>query len=243
MSIATITTDHEEIKQWATERNGKPATVKDTANGGPGLLRIEFQDDEDVEGLKRIQWPTFFKKFDEKGLALLYQETRERGRVSRFCKIIYAPQGLLKTLQDQHEAIKSTLEDMASTTSRAEKTRPRLLEKLRSLVIPHMKAEEKTFYKKLKSAADEDQQAHVIEANEEHMHARRALKRLEKADVDDPKWEARCKVLKELIEHHIEEEESEMFDMARTLLEEEGLEEVEPAYEEKYNKTAEKVSS
>jgi hemerythrin-like domain-containing protein len=38
---------------------------------------------------------------------------------------------------------------------------------------------------------------------------------------DDPRWAARCKVLKELVEHHIEEEESEVFEVARKVFDEE----------------------
>jgi hemerythrin-like domain-containing protein len=237
-----MTTDHETIKQWASERDGKPARVEGTEQAGPGVLQIEFQEDGSPDDLQRIQWPTFFKKFDEEQLALLYQDRTRHGQVSRFCKLVYAPMGLLRELHEQHESIRSILEDMASTTSRAEKTRPRLVEKLEQQLVPHMKAEEKVFYKQMKQAADEDQAPHVLEGYEEHRLTRKALKRLKKADVDDPKWEARCKVLKELIEHHIEEEESELFDLARNLLEAEGLEEIQEPYEARFDKAKEKLS-
>jgi hemerythrin-like domain-containing protein len=116
------------------------------------------------------------------------------------------------------------------------------VEKLEQQLVPHIKAEEKVFYKQMKQAADEDQAPRVLEGYEEHRLTRKALKRLKKADVDDPKWEARCKVLKELIEHHIEEEESELFDLARNLLEAEGLEEIQEPYEARFDKAKEKLS-
>lgn len=82
------TTDHETIRRWAEARGGKPATVKRTeSNGEPGLLRINFPGY--AEGsLEDISWDAFFEKFDEKRLAMLYQEETSDGQQSRFCKFV-----------------------------------------------------------------------------------------------------------------------------------------------------------
>ena len=84
------TTNHDTIKQWAEERGGVPATVKDTAgkNDPAGLLRIHFPDYSDDPDLKEISWDTFFEKFDEKNLKFLYQEKTDSGDTSRFFKFI-----------------------------------------------------------------------------------------------------------------------------------------------------------
>jgi hypothetical protein len=85
------TTDHDEIRRWAEERGGKPACVKGT--GGKhdiGLLRIEFpgapgaKDDK----LQPIEWDDFFDKFEERGLALVYQEETAAGEKSNFNKLV-----------------------------------------------------------------------------------------------------------------------------------------------------------
>lgn len=83
------TTEHEKIKKWVEERNGRPATVKGT-NGdeGAGLLRIDFPDYGSKESLKEISWEEFFKKFDEKKLAFLYQEKTKDGEMSRFSRFV-----------------------------------------------------------------------------------------------------------------------------------------------------------
>ena len=241
MAAARLTTDHDTIREWAKQRGGKPAQVDDGREGA-GILRIEFPGHGDSTGLKRMQWPSFFKKFDVEELAFLYQETSDRGELSRFCKFVNAPQGLLRTLHAEHEQIRGLLEKMQQTTPRAAKTRPQLLEQLREVLIPHMAGEEKAFYKKLKKGTeDDDQLGTVFEGYEEHRHAKDALARLEKADIDTPQWAARLSVLKELVEHHIEEEEEEMFGLARNVLGQQGLEEVQAHFEKREKKALKKM--
>jgi hypothetical protein len=84
---ARQTTDHEEIRRWAEQRGGRPATVEGTEQRGEhaGVLRIAFRDDEDLE---EISWDEFFEKFDEEKLAFLYQDRTKDGDESRFFKLI-----------------------------------------------------------------------------------------------------------------------------------------------------------
>ena len=83
------TTDHEEIRKWAEERGGVPATVKRTeSNGEAGVLRIDFPGYSGQDTLEHISWDEFFQKFDEKHLAFLYQETTSSGEESRFFKLV-----------------------------------------------------------------------------------------------------------------------------------------------------------
>lgn len=241
MSSTRITTDHKIIRKWADERGGKPARVE-TEDSGSGLLRIEFPEAASSgENLKRMQWPSFFKKMDEAGLAFLFQEKTRYGETSRFYKIVYAPQGILKQLHEEHEQIRTCLDQLNSTTVQAVKTRPRMLEKLRLLLVPHMKAEEKVFYKPLKHAGDgEGELSAVFESREEHRLIRKMLSRLEKADPESPKFTARVNVLKELVEHHVDEEEQSLFDLARNRLEAEELDDMLSRYETKRKKKEKK---
>lgn len=85
-----ITTNHDEIMQWAEERNGKPVRVKGTGRGeDPGILRIDFPGYSGGESLQPISWDEFFEKFEEKNLALVYQETTSEGKLSNFNKLIH----------------------------------------------------------------------------------------------------------------------------------------------------------
>jgi len=84
-----ITTDHDEIKRWAEARQGKPATVKSTeSHGEPGVLRIDFPGYRGQDTLEEISWDEFFKKFEEKKLAFLYQDKTASGEPSYFFKFV-----------------------------------------------------------------------------------------------------------------------------------------------------------
>jgi hypothetical protein len=81
MSTATPITDHDEIRRWAEENNGRPACVKGTGKGDdPGVLRIDF--DARDEDLEEISWDKWLAWFDKNDLALL------RSDDSRFNKLV-----------------------------------------------------------------------------------------------------------------------------------------------------------
>ena len=87
MSDSHTTTDHDVIRRWATDRKGRPATVKATEEDGQaGILRIDFGPKD--KGLDGIDWDEFFRKFDESGLAFLYQDRTKDGELSRFHKFV-----------------------------------------------------------------------------------------------------------------------------------------------------------
>jgi hypothetical protein len=86
------TTDHDEIRRWAEQRNGRPAHVPGTGgDGDAGLLRIDFREgdpNEEDDSLEEISWDEFFEKFEEKKLALLYQDHTAAGKPSTFNKLV-----------------------------------------------------------------------------------------------------------------------------------------------------------
>lgn len=81
------TTDHGTIRDWAERRGAVPATVEGTEQGDEeaGILRFEFRKDADLEP---IDWDAFFEKFDDSGLAFLYQDKTASGKISRFHKFV-----------------------------------------------------------------------------------------------------------------------------------------------------------
>jgi hypothetical protein len=90
-NLSKITRDHEELRRWAEERGGKPAHVKNTGSGDDiGILRIDFPGYSGEGTLEPISWEDFFKKFDERGLALVYQEETAGGQKSNFNKLVSA---------------------------------------------------------------------------------------------------------------------------------------------------------
>ncbi|HXS98366.1 MAG TPA: ferritin-like domain-containing protein [Candidatus Limnocylindrales bacterium] len=81
--------DHDEIQQWAEERNAVPSCVRGTGDkGDTGMLRLNFPGYSGEESLEEISWDDWFEKFDERGLALLVQETTAEGQKSNFNKLV-----------------------------------------------------------------------------------------------------------------------------------------------------------
>jgi hypothetical protein len=84
MSSARQTTDHDEIRRWIEERDGRPSRVKDSGEGG--ILRIDFGKPE--EALEPIEWEEFFQIFEKSDLAFLHQDKTDDGKLSRFSKFV-----------------------------------------------------------------------------------------------------------------------------------------------------------
>jgi ferritin-like metal-binding protein YciE len=88
-SKSVTTTDHQEIQAWAEERKAQPACVRGTGKkGDQGVLRFDFPGYSGGDSLEAIEWEEFFEKFDEQGLALLYQPQTAAGERSNFNKLI-----------------------------------------------------------------------------------------------------------------------------------------------------------
>ncbi|WP_437817235.1 lipocalin/fatty-acid binding family protein [Sorangium sp. So ce1078] len=91
------TIDHDEIRQWAESRGGRPATVKSTEkNGEPGILRIDFPGYSGEGSLEEISWDDFFAKFEESNLAFVYQEKTADGQPSNFSKLVSRPDDMVQ---------------------------------------------------------------------------------------------------------------------------------------------------
>ena len=129
----------------------------------------------------------------------------------------------IELLKADHRKVKGLLEELAGTTNRALKTRQELLETIALELKVHTAIEEEIFYPAFREAREKHEDEKLFfEAMEEHRAAGDlVLPDLQATDVETDQFGGRAKVLKELIEHHAEEEEKEMFPRARELL---GLE-------------------
>ena len=128
----------------------------------------------------------------------------------------------LTLLKDDHDRVKEMLADGEKTTERAEVGRTELFDKLKDEMLIHERIEEEIFYPALKSHPKAKDI--VLEGYEEHHVVDEVMGELEATDVTDETWAAKFKVMKENIEHHIEEEEGEMFKQARSVFSADELE-------------------
>jgi iron-sulfur cluster repair protein YtfE (RIC family) len=113
---------------------------------------------------------------------------------------------ILDTLKKEHDEVKDLLESLAEAETPAQ--RRTLVQKIKAALVPHTKAEEKIVYDAVIALRDKDAQMDGYEGYLEHEWAAKTLQRLESiANAASPEHKAAGKVLKELVEHHIDEEE------------------------------------
>ncbi len=87
--LSHTTTDHDEIRKWAEARGAKPSCVRHTGGKNDvGMIRLDFPGFSGENSLEHIEWDEFFEKFDESGLALVYQEHTAAGEQSNFNKLV-----------------------------------------------------------------------------------------------------------------------------------------------------------
>ncbi len=123
---------------------------------------------------------------------------------------------IYQILKAEHVELKRRLKEAEGTTARAVKTREALLKDICLSLRSHAYAEEVALYEPLR--ADPALHDLLLEAKEEHELADLELARLEALPVTDETWGAKMEVLRESIEHHVEEEEEDFFPKAKKTL-------------------------
>jgi len=127
-------------------------------------------------------------------------------------------------LKADHDKVKKLLSELETTTERGVKTRAELFSTIKGELTVHEIIEEEIFYPELK--AHPKAKDIVLEGFQEHHVVDLLMKELEELDVTDETWGAKAKVMQENIEHHIEEEEGEMFKTARSVFDKAELDDL-----------------
>jgi iron-sulfur cluster repair protein YtfE (RIC family) len=127
----------------------------------------------------------------------------------------------LQLLTSDHDGVKKMLQELDDTTDRAIKTREHVFTKLRNELEVHEIIEEDIFYPALTNHPKTRDIA--LEGYEEHHVVDAVMAEMRELEVNDEIWTAKFAVMKENLEHHIEEEEQEMFAQARKVFDQEEL--------------------
>jgi len=130
----------------------------------------------------------------------------------------------LQLLTEDHDHVKKMLEELDDTTERAIKTREQTFAKLQSELEVHEAIEEEIFYPALKEHSKTRDIA--LEGYEEHHVVDTVIAEMGDVPVSDETWTAKFAVMKENLEHHIEEEEQDMFPKARKVFDQQELDEL-----------------
>jgi hypothetical protein len=121
---------------------------------------------------------------------------------------------LLDTLKEEHEAVAGLLKKLVESEKSTE--RKSLVEQIKTNLLPHIRAEQKILYDAILALKDKGAQEDGEEGYIEHSIASRTLADLEKIEnAMSPQFSATAKVLKELVEHHVKEEERNIWSDAR----------------------------
>ena len=127
----------------------------------------------------------------------------------------------LQLLKEDHDKVKKIMSHIEGTTERGVKTREEFYGKLKAELIVHEAIEEEILYPALKDHPRAKDL--VLEAYEEHNVIDMVMAEIDETPFDDETWGAKFTVMKENLEHHIDEEESEMFDQCRRVFDPDEL--------------------
>ncbi len=132
-------------------------------------------------------------------------------------------------LTQQHREVEELFEKFETAGKGAEKTRERTCQQIGDALAVHATIEEKIFYPESKQENTEEL---LRESVEEHLAMKKLVAAIMESDLDDPQFEAKMKVLKEQVLHHVDEEERELFPLVSKSCSKEELDDMGSRMEE-----------
>jgi hemerythrin-like domain-containing protein len=125
------------------------------------------------------------------------------------------PEGILNDLHQDHEEVAGLIEQMIKTEDGKE--RGAIFKEMMTKLLAHSHAEQNVLYKKMEKSQDEKSRTFAYEGENEHQIVEQQLQQMARArNKASEQWTAQASVLQDLIEHHVEEEESTGFSCARS---------------------------
>jgi hemerythrin-like domain-containing protein len=128
----------------------------------------------------------------------------------------------IKLLTNQHREVDALFKKMESSEKQSDSAKKKLFQDIQQRLDLHTQLEEKIFYPEGK----EVDEMLTLESLEEHDLVKSLLKKISKTDPGKPEFMAQVTVLKKLVEHHVDEEESEFFPQCEKEFGDEKLEEL-----------------
>src|SRR6266478_1087167 len=156
-------------------------------------------------------------------------------------------QSAIALLKTDHATVKKMFEKEGTLTNKDSEKKASLFNQIAAALGVHAAIEEEIFYPAVKKARSEHVKDEVREAYEEHKQIKGLLAQVSSITPADETYDMKIKVLKEDVEHHVKEEEGEMFPDAKRFLGESRLVELgaqlEARKQELENNLASKLAS
>jgi len=144
-------------------------------------------------------------------------------------------------IRKDHQEIKQMLNQIEKMPDSDYTRREEMFNKLKTELVPHMKAEEKAFYPVLRQ--NKQSKMDAMEALEEHHIAEVSMMELDKMSKQEEFWAPKLMVFKELINHHIKEEEDKVFKDSEELISHDQMQEIMRNFQEEKEKTRSKATT
>lgn len=138
---------------------------------------------------------------------------------------------IIEEIKKEHDQIRDYFLQMENHEEKA----PEIFKELATFVLSHHEAEEHTVFKALSNKKDVKEIKNNLKA--EHAALRRSIQVVLDTPEDDVMWEPNVHVFKDLLSHHVEEEEKELFKALREEKEEKELADLVKAFEAYFSET------
>lgn len=145
---------------------------------------------------------------------------------------------IIQAIKKDHKETTELFEKVMN--AKTAKAREREFGELRKELVPHIKAEESMFFPLLEKGKHKSD---ILEAYEEHHASELLLRELKKTGMDNERWPAKLKVLKEIVDHHTEEEESKILKAAQSELDKQELKDLAEKFQAEKEKIRTKLKS
>ncbi len=141
-------------------------------------------------------------------------------------------------LKQDHDKVRDLFEQIEEDEDG--ENREELFAGLQSEIQEHLQLEEKFFYPVLEQSEAAREKA--LESYEEHNVAKTVLGDLVGLDKEDERWDAKLKVLQEIVSHHLQEEEKNIFKLAKKVLEPDQIKQITGQIRQQKSETEKKAA-
>jgi hemerythrin superfamily protein len=132
------------------------------------------------------------------------------------------PEDAMEMLKADHQKVRELFQNYESAQD--QKAKSKIAQQVFVELETHAQLEETVFYPAFRQEADQEGKQLVAESLQEHQKVKGLIEELRELDAEDEMFDVKFQELMENVEHHVEEEESEMLPEAETALAEQAEE-------------------